>query len=67
MWVTGSAAILLATRPVDVDGQPRHEDAPPRPAFGPGAALVIAAAPHLFGFPDDAATIADAVRAHLDT
>ena len=55
---------------VDVDGQPQHQDAA---APAPGLWylglrwLIRRRSSILFGFPDDAATIADAVRAHLDT
>ena len=72
VWCTGFSGDFSWLDPalVDVDGQPRHEDAA---APAPGLWylglrwLIRRRSSILFGFPDDAATIADAVRAHLDT
>ena len=72
VWCTGFSGDFSWLDPalVDVDGQPRHQDAA---APAPGLWylglrwLIRRRSSILFGFPDDAATIADAVRAHLDT
>ena len=72
VWCTGFSGDFSWLDPtlVDVDGQPRHEDAA---APAPGLWylglrwLICRRSSILFGFPDDAATIADAVRAHLHT
>ena len=72
VWCTGFSGDFSWLDPalVDVDGQPRHEDAA---APAPGLWylglrwLIRRRSSILFGFPDDAATVADAVRAHLDT
>jgi putative flavoprotein involved in K+ transport len=72
VWCTGISGDFSWLDPalVDVDGQPRHQDAA---APAPGLWylglrwLIRRRSSILFGFPDDAATIADAVRAHLDT
>jgi putative flavoprotein involved in K+ transport len=70
VWCTGFSGDFSWLDPalVDVDGQPRHEDAA---AAAPGVWyvglrwLIRRRSSILFGFPDDAATVADAVRAHL--
>jgi putative flavoprotein involved in K+ transport len=70
VWCTGFSGDFSWLDPflVDVDGQPRHEDAG---AAAPGVWyvglrwLIRRRSSILFGFPDDAATVADAVRAHL--
>jgi putative flavoprotein involved in K+ transport len=70
VWCTGFRGDFSWLDPflVDVDGQPRHEDAA---APAPGLWylglrwLIRRRSSILFGFPDDAATVADAVRAHL--
>jgi putative flavoprotein involved in K+ transport len=72
VWCTGFSGDFSWLDPalVDVDGQPQHQDAA---APAPGLWylglrwLIRRRSSILFGFPDDAATIADAVRAHLDT
>jgi putative flavoprotein involved in K+ transport len=72
VWCTGFSGDFSWLDPalVDVDGPPRHEDAA---APAPGhwylglRWLIRRRSSILFGFPDDAATIGDAVRAHLDT
>jgi putative flavoprotein involved in K+ transport len=72
VWCTGFGGDFSWLDPalVDVDGQPRHEDAA---AAAPGLWyvglrwLVRRRSSILFGFPDDAATVADAVGAHLGT
>ena len=71
-WCTGfSGDFLLARlRPGRRRGNPVDEDRR-RPAPGLWYLglrwLIRRRSSILFGFPDDAATIADAVRAHLDT
>jgi putative flavoprotein involved in K+ transport len=70
VWCTGFSGDFSWLDPalVDVDGQPRHEDAA---ATAPGVWyvglrwLTRRRSSIFFGFPDDAATVADAVRAHL--
>jgi putative flavoprotein involved in K+ transport len=70
VWCTGFSGDFswLDPRMVDVDGQPRHQDAA---AAAPGVWylglrwLIRRRSSILFGFPDDAATVADAVRTHL--
>jgi putative flavoprotein involved in K+ transport len=70
VWCTGFSGNFTWLDPalVDVDGQPWHEDAA---AAAPGLWyvglrwLIRRRSSILFGFPDDAATVADAVRAHL--
>ena len=70
VWCTGFSGDFSWLDPalVDVDGQPRHEDAA---APAPGLWylglrwLIRRRSSILFGFPDDAATVADAVRAQL--
>ena len=70
VWCTGFSGDFSWLDPalVDVDGQPRHQDAA---APAPGLWylglrwLIRRRSSILFGFPDDAATIADAVRTHL--
>jgi putative flavoprotein involved in K+ transport len=71
VWCTGFTGDFSWLDPalVDIDGQPRHQDAA---AAAPGLWylglrwLVRRRSGLLFGFPDDAATVADAVRSHLD-
>jgi putative flavoprotein involved in K+ transport len=70
VWCTGFTGHFSWLDPalVDGDGQPRHAD-------GAGTApglwylglrwLIRRRSSIFFGFPDDAATVADAVRAHL--
>jgi len=70
VWCTGFSGDFSWLDPalVDVDGQPRHEDAA---AAAPGVWyvglrwLTRRRSSIFFGFPEDAATVADAVRAHL--
>jgi putative flavoprotein involved in K+ transport len=70
VWCTGFSGDFSWLDPalVDVDGQPRHQDAA---AAAPGLWyvglrwLIRRRSSIFFGFPDDAATVADAVRAHL--
>jgi putative flavoprotein involved in K+ transport len=70
VWCTGFTGDFSFLGPdlVDADGQPRREDAA---STAPGIWylglrwLVRRRSGLLFGFPDDAATVADAVRAHL--
>ena len=70
VWCTGFGGDFswLDHALVDADGQPRHDDAA---ATAPGVWylglrwLVRRRSSLLFGFPDDAGTVADAVRAHL--
>jgi putative flavoprotein involved in K+ transport len=70
VWCTGFSGDFswLDPRMVGVDGQPRHQDAA---AAAPGVWylglrwLIRRRSSILFGFPDDAATVADAVRTHL--
>jgi putative flavoprotein involved in K+ transport len=70
VWCTGFSGDFSWLDPalVDLDGQPRQEDAA---APAPGVWylglrwLIRRRSSILFGFPDDAATVADAVRAHL--
>jgi len=70
VWCTGFTGDFSWLDPalVDADGQPRHQDAA---AAAPGVWwvglrwLIRRRSSLLFGFPDDAATVADAVRAHL--
>jgi putative flavoprotein involved in K+ transport len=72
VWCTGFSGDFSWLDPalVDVDRQPRHGDAA---APAPGLWylglrwLIRRRSSILFGFPDDAATVADAARAHLDT
>jgi putative flavoprotein involved in K+ transport len=71
VWCTGFRGDFSWLDPalVDLDGQPRHQDAA---AATPGLWyiglrwLIRRRSSLLFGFPDDAATVADAVRTHLD-
>jgi putative flavoprotein involved in K+ transport len=70
VWCTGFSGDFSWLDPalVDVDGQPLHEDAA---AAAPGVWylglrwLIRRRSSILFGFADDAATVADAVRTHL--
>ncbi len=70
VWCTGFTGDFSWLDPalVDTDGQPRHQDAA---AAAPGLWylglrwLIRRRSGLLFGFPDDAATVADAVRSHL--
>jgi putative flavoprotein involved in K+ transport len=70
VWCTGFSGDFswLDPRMVDVDGQPLHQDAA---AAAPGVWylglrwLIRRRSSIFFGFPDDAATVADAVRTHL--
>jgi putative flavoprotein involved in K+ transport len=70
VWCTGFTGdfSFLALPMVDANGQPRREDAA---ASMPGLWylglrwLIRRRSGILFGFPDDAATVADAVKAHL--
>jgi putative flavoprotein involved in K+ transport len=70
VWCTGFSGNFSWLDPalVDIDGQPRHQDAA---AAAPGLWyvglrwLIRRRSSILFGFPDDAGTVADAVRAHL--
>jgi putative flavoprotein involved in K+ transport len=70
VWCTGFSGDFSWLDPalVDVDGQPRHKDAA---AAAPGLWyvglrwLIRRRSSILFGFADDAATVADAVRTHL--
>jgi putative flavoprotein involved in K+ transport len=70
VWCTGFSGDFSWLDPalVDVDGQPLHQDAA---AVAPGVWyvglrwLIRRRSSIFFGFPDDAATVADAVRAHL--
>jgi putative flavoprotein involved in K+ transport len=70
VWCTGFSGDFSWLDPalVDVDGQPRREDAA---AAAPGVWyvglrwLTRRRSSVFFGFPDDAGTVADAVRAHL--
>jgi putative flavoprotein involved in K+ transport len=70
VWCTGFTGDFSWLDPalVDIDGQPRHQDAA---AAAPGVWylglrwLIRRRSSLLFGFPDDAATVADAVRSHL--
>ncbi len=71
VWCTGFTGDFSWLDPalVDLDGQPRHADgAGPAPGLWYLGLrwLVRRRSSLLFGFPDDAATVADAVRAHLD-
>jgi putative flavoprotein involved in K+ transport len=69
VWCTGFSGDFSWLDPALVagDGQPRHQDA----AAAPGVWyvglrwLIRRRSGIFFGFPDDAATVADAVRAHL--
>jgi putative flavoprotein involved in K+ transport len=71
VWCTGFTGDFSWLDPalVDADGQPRREDAA---AAAPGVWyvglrwLIRRCSSILLGFPGDAATVADAVRAHLD-
>jgi putative flavoprotein involved in K+ transport len=70
VWCTGFTGDFSWLDPalVHIDGQPRHQDAA---AAAPGLWylglrwLIRRRSSLLFGFPDDAATVADAVRSHL--
>jgi putative flavoprotein involved in K+ transport len=70
VWCTGFSGDFSWLDPalVDVDGQPVHQDAA---AAAPGVWyvglrwLIRRRSSIFFGFPDDAGTVADAVRAHL--
>jgi putative flavoprotein involved in K+ transport len=70
VWCTGFSGDFSWLDPalVDVDGQPLHQDAA---AAAPGVWyiglrwLIRRRSSIFFGFPDDAATVADVVRAHL--
>lgn len=72
VWCTGFTGDFSWLDPalVDVDRQPRHENAA---ATAPGVWyvglrwLIRRRSSILFGFPDDAAIVADAVRTHLAT
>jgi len=71
VWCTGFTGDFSWLDPalVELDGQPRHADgAGPVPGLWYLGLrwLVRRRSSLLFGFPDDAATIANAVRAHLD-
>ena len=71
VWCTGFSGDFSWLDPalVDTDGHPRHQDAA---AARPGVWylglrwLIRRRSSLLFGFPDDAAIVADAVRAHLN-
>ncbi len=71
VWCTGFTGDFSWLDPalVDAHGQPRHEDAA---APAPGIWyvglrwLIRRSSSIMLGFPGDAATVADAVRAHLD-
>jgi putative flavoprotein involved in K+ transport len=70
VWCTGFSGDFSWLDPalVDVDGQPRHHDAaaPAPGVFYVGLRwLIRRRSSLLFGFPDDAAIVADAVRTHL--
>ncbi|HEX6673644.1 MAG TPA: NAD(P)-binding domain-containing protein [Actinomycetes bacterium] len=72
VWCTGFTGDFSWLDPalVGLDGQPRHADgAGPAPGLWYVGLrwLVRRRSSLLFGFPDDAATVADAVRAHLDS
>jgi putative flavoprotein involved in K+ transport len=70
VWCTGFTGDFSWLDPalVDLDGQPRHQDAA---AAAPGVWyiglrwLIRRRSSLLFGFPGDAATVADAVKDHL--
>jgi putative flavoprotein involved in K+ transport len=72
VWCTGFTGDFSWLGPalVDVDGQPRRQDAA---AAAPGVWyvglrwLIRRRSSILFGFQEDAATVADAVRVHLDS
>ena len=70
VWCTGFTGdfSFLALPMVDANGQPRREDAAaPMPGLWYLGLrwLIRRRSGILFGFPDDAATVADAVKAHL--
>jgi putative flavoprotein involved in K+ transport len=72
IWCTGFGGDFSWIDPalLDADGQPRRQDAA---AAAPGVWylglrwLIRRGSSILFGFPDDAATVADAVKARLDS
>jgi putative flavoprotein involved in K+ transport len=70
VWCTGFTGdfSFLDSSLVGIDGQPRREDAAaPMPGLWYLGLrwLIRRRSGILFGFPDDAATVADAVKAHL--